>query len=147
MTHRGRKSRASLSLVTVPEPVERLVAPAFLTEEEREIFADLVASTTPKHFKVSDAPLLTAYCQSVATQRMSSREFKRAPLLGGRASPWAAVEEKAIRSMVALSMRLRLSPQARDRHQPSRAAKKLSYYERAALARPPAFEEDADDDE
>jgi hypothetical protein len=37
--------------------------------------------------------------------------------------------------MVALSMRLRLSPQARDKHQPSREQKKLSYYDRAALAR------------
>jgi phage terminase small subunit len=127
--------------------VERLVAPAFLTEEEREIFADLVASTTAKHFKASDLPLLTAYCQSVVTQRLASREFKRAPLLAGRVSPWAAVEEKAVRSMVALSMRLRLSPQSRDRHQPSREAKKLSYYERAALARPSTFEEGDDDAE
>jgi hypothetical protein len=146
MSKRGRKSFASLSLVTAPEPEPRLLPPAFLDPEEQAIFADIVASTSPKHFRPSDMPLLVAYAQAVWTQRMASREFRRVPLVAGRPSAWAAVEEKAIRSMVALSMRLRLSPQARDKHQPSRATKKLSFYERAALSRPPTFEEEVDDE-
>jgi phage terminase small subunit len=34
-------------------------------------------------------------------------------VVNGKVSPWITVQEKAQRAMVALSMRLRLSPQAR----------------------------------
>jgi hypothetical protein len=35
------------------------------------------------------------------------------PIVDGKASPWLVVQEKAVRAMTALSMRLRLSPQSR----------------------------------
>jgi hypothetical protein len=147
MTHRGRKSAASLAIVTPSGPEERLLPPAFLSAAERAIFADITASVSQKHFRPGDLPLLIAYVQAIATQQRANSEFKRAPFgPTGRPSGWIAVEEKAVRSMVALSMRLRLSPQSRDRHEPSRQAKKLSYYERAALAQSPAYEEAADDE-
>ena len=36
----------------------------------------------------------------------------RLDLIGGRPSPWMAVQEKSVRTTVALSMRVRLSPHA-----------------------------------
>jgi phage terminase small subunit len=136
MNHRGRKSMASLSVVSPVEPVERLRPPAFLAPEEAEVFADIIAATSAKHFRPSDLPLLTAYAQAIATQRIAAAEFKKQPLVS------AAVEERAAKTMVMLSLRLRLSPQARDKRAPP-AQRKLSYLERSALARTP----DADDDE
>jgi hypothetical protein len=38
----------------------------------------------------------------------------------GRISPWTVIQEKSVRSLVALSMRLRLSPQSRAANNPSR---------------------------
>jgi hypothetical protein len=38
-------------------------------------------------------------------------------VIGGRLSPWVTVGEKADRAIVALSMRLRISPQARMRRE------------------------------
>jgi hypothetical protein len=34
-------------------------------------------------------------------------------VINGKASPWITIQEKAVRAMVALTMRLRLSPQSR----------------------------------
>ena len=132
---------ASLSVVSPVEPVERLRPPAFLAPEEAEVFADIIAATSARHFRPSDLPLLTAYAQAIATQRMAAAEFKKQPLVSGRPSPWAAVEERAAKTMVMLSLRLRLSPQARDKRAPP-TQRKLSYLELSALARAP----DADDD-
>ena len=41
------------------------------------------------------------------------------PVIGGRPSPWLIVAEKCDRALVALSMRLRISPQARMRREGS----------------------------
>ena len=43
----------------------------------------------------------------------SAQQLREAPVVDRKPSPWLPVREKAAREMTALSMRLRLSPQAR----------------------------------
>jgi phage terminase small subunit len=59
-------------------------------------------------------PLLEGYAEAIVLCRQANAELaQHGAVLNGKASPWLTVQEKATRAMVALSMRLRLSPQAR----------------------------------
>src|SRR6266498_2859863 len=88
--------------------------PAGLSAEERAIFQQLVAATDPDHFTASDVPLLVSYVQAIAQHDRAAQAIRReGDVVNGRASPWITVQEKAVRAMTALSMRLRVSPQAR----------------------------------
>ena len=49
-------------------------------------------------------------------------------MVDGKPSPWLTVQEKAVRALVALSLRLRLSPQARQPNNPKRV-RAVSAYE------------------
>jgi hypothetical protein len=54
------------------------------------------------------------YAQAIAlADEASSHMRAEGAVVGGKVSPWLTVQEKAQRAIVALSMRLRLSPQAR----------------------------------
>ena len=78
------------------------------------IFTEIVGSVSASHFRPTDGPLVEQYAQSIALARQAySYLDSEGPILGGRANPWLVVLEKAHRSSVALSMRLRLSPQSR----------------------------------
>jgi hypothetical protein len=58
-------------------------------------------------------PLIEAYADAVVLARQAAAALAReGPVVGGR-TPWLVVQEKAHRSLAALSMRLRLSPQHR----------------------------------
>ncbi|WP_177243499.1 P27 family phage terminase small subunit [Bradyrhizobium sp. Gha] len=109
----------------------RLRPPPTLNETERTIFIEIINSTNPQHFVRSDLPLLVRYCEAHALCEQAANELKAGgAVIGGRPSPWLAVAEKSNRNVVALSMRLRLSPQARQPNNPSRkAAAGVSAYE------------------
>jgi hypothetical protein len=47
----------------------------------------------------------------------------------GRISPWFAIHERATKSLVALALRLRLSPQARADKAPKTLPRPTSYYD------------------
>jgi phage terminase small subunit len=97
----------------VAEP-PRLRAPACLSETERAIFASVVKACDPRHFRQSDLPLLSRFCELTALADQAACELREhGAVLNGRASPWIIVQEKCVRGLVALSMRLRLSPQSR----------------------------------
>jgi phage terminase small subunit len=119
-----RKSAAELSVVTgTGSRVDRLRPPASLSEAERTAFIEIVNSCDPKHFVRSDLPLLCRYAEASVLAEQAARELRQGgAVISGRPSPWIAVQEKAVRAMVALSMRLRLSPQARQPNNPSRKA-------------------------
>ena len=92
----------------------RLRPPPELGEAEREIWVSIVAACGAKHFERSDNPLLVRYCQNVVLARQAAAALTReGAIIGGRPSPWLIVAEKCDRALVALAMRLRLSPQAR----------------------------------
>ena len=113
MPQPGRKSAAALA-VTPPSPrANRLRPPLSLAETEASLFKQIIAHCSYDHFQPSDLPLLTRYCESSILAERAAAELREAPVIGGKPSPWLYVREKSVRDLVALSMRLRLSPQAR----------------------------------
>jgi phage terminase small subunit len=97
-----------------PIPAMPAAPPAGLSAEEERIFQQLLAAVDPGHFAPSDLPLLVAYCQAVVQHDHAVQMMRQqGAVVDGKVSPWIVVQEKAQRAMVALSMRLRLSPQAR----------------------------------
>jgi hypothetical protein len=112
---------------------QRLRPPESLSAPAREQFLNIVADESPAHFKSSDLPILCAYCEAAAMSVHAIGKLWHDDAEG----TWLRRWEKATRTMSMLSLRLRLSPQARQPNNPKR--QNLSYYERRAL------EEDADD--
>ena len=105
-----------------------------MTSDEREIFCDLVAASKPDAFKASDLPLLVAYTRAIGLERSAAQQLAAEPDNKGAMMRW----EKSTKAMVALSMRLRLSPQSRAPNNPtnrpgSKPERELSYYEKMAL--------------
>jgi hypothetical protein len=140
MKQRGSKSAASLAIPAIDGRPSRLKPPASLSKAEQAIFIDIVSSTSAGHFVASDVPLLCAYARAVFEEELAGRELRRGGhVVNGRPSPWITVQEKAVRAITALSMRLRLSPQARKQYAAA-PSKPMSYYERMRL------EGDADED-
>ena len=125
-----RRSAASFAIPSVTGAPPRLAPPADLSGAERQVFLDLVASAKAEHFRASDLPLLCAYCRAIAVEVRSAQELAAGDDRAlGR---W----EKAVKSMVALSMRLRLSPQSRAPNNPSRPSRSepvMSYFDRMEL--------------
>jgi phage terminase small subunit len=125
--------RAGMHPPTRPTPTSAPVEPGGLSEREARIFRDLVAASDAAHFVESDIPLLTSYCQAVALHEQAVQALRKqgAVTAAGRASAWLTVLEKCQRAMIGLSMRLRLSPQARRER--AQLPKKLDWMTRHAL--------------
>jgi phage terminase small subunit len=120
---------------------QKLRPPPELTEAERKIFVDIVASVDAKHFVPSDLPLLASYAVAINQERTAHAHLSsEGHVFAGRPSPWITVQEKSHRMMTALSMRLRLAPQSRTRTKVR--PDKLSVYERMRIE-----EGDEDDDD
>jgi phage terminase small subunit len=113
MPQPGRKSAAALAITAPESRVTRLRPPPSLAEPEAKLFRQIVANCAYDHFQQSDLPLLARYCEASILAERAAQELREAPVVGGKPSPWLPVREKATRELVALSMRLRLSPQAR----------------------------------
>lgn len=110
-----RTSAAELSMANIGvngEPA-KLKPPKSLSPPERELFAALVAVNTVDHFRPSDEPLLCRYVENSILAETAARELRKGAVVNGKTNPWLVVSEKACRALVALSMRLRLSPQSR----------------------------------
>jgi phage terminase small subunit len=116
MKKRGRKSAAELSTPAIGVLETRLKPPSSLSVAERKAFLGLVRACHEDHFVPSDLPLLCRYCEAIVLAETAALELRRdGAVVNGRPSPWITVQEKAVRAIVALSLRLRLSPQARIR--------------------------------
>jgi phage terminase small subunit len=103
-----------------------------MPQPERQAFAAIVASVDPKHFAPSDLPLLTSYvCAIVQEQQAVAHLRTEGCVINGKTNPWIVIQEKAHRMMVALSLRLRLSPQGRGRI--AAKAEPVNAYERMRL--------------
>jgi phage terminase small subunit len=110
-----RKSAASLEITPSSQRSNRLRPPATLSEPERDLFLAIVGNCSHDHFRASDLPLLSRYCEASVLAERAAEQLREAPVVDGKPSPWLPVREKATRELVALSMRLRLSPQARSK--------------------------------
>jgi hypothetical protein len=112
MKKRGRKSAAELGTPVIDDDSFRLKPPRSLSEPERTVFVDLIAAVVPEHFVQCDLPLVCAYVRAIVLEQRAAAQLRKTPT----DTKWLAVWEKAQRAMVALSLRLRLSPQARVRN-------------------------------
>ncbi len=125
MKQRGRISAAAMSVIGVGGEQARPSPPACLSGPERELFAALVTGCDADHFRQTDLPLLSRYCEAAILAEQAALELRNGAVVNGKPSPWIVVQEKCVRAMVSLSMRLRLSPQSRidpktlGRQQPS----------------------------
>jgi Phage terminase, small subunit len=81
---------------------------------ERRLFVEIVTACKPTHFVPSDLPLLVRYVEALALADEAAEQLHtEGAVINGKPSPWLVVLEKCQRAVVALSMRLRLSPQSR----------------------------------
>lgn len=113
-----RKSAAALSTLNpvVTPATPRLTPPPSLSARERAVFQELVNATAPDHFTRADLPLLVEYCTACVLAREAAAALYRdgaVHVIRGRANPWLVVQEKQLRAMSALSLRLRICPQGR----------------------------------
>jgi hypothetical protein len=94
----------------------RLSPPASLDQVEREHFLALVANSPADQFRASDLPLLTRWAELSAMAERAAGELRARDLVttDNTVSPWFAIHERATKGLVALSMRLRISPQGRN---------------------------------
>jgi hypothetical protein len=79
---------------------------------------------------------LCAYVRAVVLERSSAKVLNKADSPQTKQAPALSRWSQATKAMVALSMRLRLSPQARAPNNPSRPQapqRPASYYDRAHL--------------
>ncbi len=75
------------------------------------MFTAIVAGCDANHFRQTDLPLLSRYCEAAILAEQAA--LGNGAVLDGKPSPWIVIQEKCVRAMVSLSMRLRLSPQSR----------------------------------
>ena len=77
------------------------------------MFVSIIDGCSAGHFRLTDLPLLSRYCEAAVLAEQAALELHDGAVVDGKPSPWIIVQEKCVRSMVSLSMRLRLSPQSR----------------------------------
>lgn len=106
MRHRGRKSAEELATPNITGEPPRLDPPPSLTEDEQSLFVQITQSCSPRHFVVSDLPLLVSYLQATLLSRQAIKDAAKDT---GALATW----EKATRMQATLATRLRLAPQSR----------------------------------
>jgi len=113
--------------------VKRLKPPDSLSKAEAALFNEIVGSMPPDYFNHTDRLLLVRYVEAHAQAELAKRHLAKEGMVTktGKPSPWITVQEKARRAVVALSIRLRLSPRSRlDRVKAGKlAAVKTSAYD------------------
>lgn len=113
MRQRGRRSAAALEAISVDGKPDRLQPPDHLSADERQRFVEIISTCDAKHFRPSDTTLLCRFVEADALAERAAKELRKHPVVDGKASAWLAVQEKSVRALVSLSMRLRLAPQSR----------------------------------
>jgi hypothetical protein len=141
----GRNRFVATDIVPYGEP-GRLAPPASLGEAERKAFLDLVCSVPVTQFASCDLPLICAWAETVALrERMATRMAVEGELdEKGRPTGAFTIHREATKTLTALALRLRISPQARMQKAPRREMRATSYYERLDLE---AAADDASDDD
>jgi phage terminase small subunit len=114
MRQRGRKSADNLATPIVDGSPPRLDPPSTLADRERTLFVEIVDACAPTHFHSSDLPLLIRYVEACVLADEAAEHLRNeGAVIKGKPSPWLTVQEKSVRALVALSLRLRLAPQSR----------------------------------
>jgi len=114
----------------------RLAPPAELGEAERVVFRQTVAGVRPDHFLPEDIVLLASYARAACIERKAAEVVAAAP--GAPTHDELAAWRDASKILLALSIRLRIGPRARDNHprpRSFRAPAVVSYYDLAPSQR------------
>jgi hypothetical protein len=130
----GRPSSAAAVLAYGHVP-ERLKPLADLNREARQVWLDLVSAAKPEHFQPVDAPLLALFCKMMVQAKRATAEIGKD--MAAASPSLLAAQAQAVRAAHDLSMRLRVSPQARSGHvtKRTRETQPTSYYDRMRLER------------
>ena len=102
---RGRKSAEQLSVIDINVQQPRLSPPAYLSRPELELFSSIVDVCDAEHFRKTDLPLLSRYCEAAILAEQAALELRNGAVVDGKPSPWIVVQEKCVRALVSLSMR------------------------------------------
>jgi hypothetical protein len=94
-----------------------------MAEDAKQVFIDTVLACAPEHFQVADVPSLRRYSEAHAWATRAAA--------AGDAKVFVAMT----RTASALTLRLRLSPQARTPRMPKRPPLPVSVYDRMRLER------------
>jgi hypothetical protein len=139
MVKRGRKSAASLEVVTRPvEIVERQRPPYDLNDEETEIWQAVVETQAADWFTAASAPILAEYCRQVIHARRIGQmieqatshidpDTKEATLTIEDYDRLLRMSVRASAAIAMLATKLRIAPQSLTNHRGNkapRAAKK-----------------------
>ena len=132
MKQRGRRSRASLTVVPFVAAQVKLVPPAGFTKAQNAMFAFLAANN--KHLRPQDAIMLGMFVEGVTKAETLAKKNDAEAVRS-----W----EKAVRTSAMLATKLRISVQAQV------AADAVGRKRANATAAPPSYYDtmpDADDD-
>jgi phage terminase small subunit len=133
--NRGRVPQAAKAVTfRVDGKPERLLPPSELSTPEKTVWVRLVSSCEPGHFRDSDFPLLTAYCQLISQRARAAKELRaQGDVIDGKINPLIVVVEKCDRGIIAYSMRLRLAPQSRAPYAKKSSGPPMSVYEQLRM--------------
>jgi hypothetical protein len=119
----GRPGRLAATATGLPKPHSgpaspgfagrlqpRLRPPADLSPEAKSVFIDVVVNANPEHFQPADLPLLCVYADAVVQARACAKLIRE----GGGSDLTIKAQRNALSAVFQLSMRLRVSPQARQ---------------------------------
>ena len=118
MNKRGRKSTASLSVVTIDVNAQRPDPPSELTATQAKVWRETVETTPAGWFRAGDH-LLTAYCRHVVSAGfLAGLIDKCRPDIGdkdglGRLGRLLAMRARETAAISSLATRMRLTKQAR----------------------------------
>jgi hypothetical protein len=135
MASTGRKSYATYDVTPFGLPDGRLQPPANLGTLEKRVFLDLISRVPAGQFRDSDLALISRWCELVVLAETAAGELAAGGMVttDGKVSPWFSIHERCTKSLVALALRLRLSPQARADKAPKALPAPVSYYDLKAL--------------
>ena len=132
----GRKPYVTHDVTPFGLPDERLKPPDHLGPLEKRVFFHLITHAPAGQFREVDLSLVCRWCELSAVADRAAAELATGNLVteDGRPTPWLSVHERAVKGLVALSLRLQLAPQSRASKAPKTSpAGTLSYYEQMAL--------------
>ena len=87
-----RKSAASLEITPASPRSNRLRPPATLSEPERDLFLAIVGNCSHDHFRASDLPLLSRYCEASVLAERAAEQLREAPVVDGKPQPAIAAK-------------------------------------------------------
>jgi hypothetical protein len=123
MTNRGRQSAASLAVQTITSPIEtvqRLSPPVRLSDEEVDIWVDVVESHPADWFDKASAHMLVQFCRhTIATRRIAdliTQALETEPFNVHAYDELLKMQERETRTVLSVATKLRITPQSTTNH-------------------------------